>query len=212
MIGSPGVVVIDANIVSYLLDSDRAASIARNCRVANLRVWPSFLNALEVLKHPNRQTRSRLLDSLARCLGDFPILPLPHLILSAAGLAALRGEASFLFSELGFANIALREEGLEADHQKAKEFLAPWDQLLNEAHAENDRLIRRTLKQEGRVQQLQDPRFFLESVWADEENRFHQVRRIWSRLNLPEAPPSNLLELSESWLSPNTKNRPPRNT
>jgi hypothetical protein len=199
MSGSPSVVVIDANIVGYLLDPKRDTFIARNCQVANLRIWPSSLNALEVLKHPNPQARARLLGGLARWLGNFPLLPLPHLILRAAGLAALKGETTFQFSELGFESIALREEHLEADHQKAKEFLAPWDQLLNEAHADTDRLIRRTLKQEGRTQELQDPRFFLETVWADVENQSHQLALIWRRLNLPKAPPESLLELSESW-------------
>jgi hypothetical protein len=195
----PGVVVIDANIVRYLGREAAVVAFTRNSAAANLRIWPSALNVVEVLKHPNLVVRERMLHHLEQWLGTFPLLPWPVAILEAAGRAALRGQSDFLFRDAGFDTLALDPSGLSADHEKARAFLEPLDRILTDAHHENDATIRRGLKAEGRVEELQDPRVFLDEVWADPENRDHQLALIWETIGLPEAPPSELLSLSEPW-------------
>lgn len=195
----PGVVVIDANIVRYLGREAAIGAFTRNSAAANLRIWPSALNVVEVLKHPNGVVRERMLKHLKQWLGEYPVLPWPVAILEAAGRAALKGESGFLFSDAGFDTLTLNPAGLSADHEKARTFLEPLDRILTDAHHENDASIRRALKAEGRVEKLQDPRVFLDEVWADPENREHQLALIWDTIGLPEAPPYELLSLSEPW-------------
>lgn len=191
--------MIDANIVSYLGREAAISAFTRNTAAANLRIWPSALNVVEVLKHPNGAVRERMLQHLKQWLGEYPILPWPVAILEAAGRAALKGESGFLFSDAGFDTLALDPSGVSSDHEKARAFLAPLDRILTDAHHENDASIRRSLRTEGRVEELQDPREFLDKVWADPENRDHQLALIWDSIGLPEAPPSELLSLSEPW-------------
>ena len=107
MIRSPSVVVIDANIVKYLGREPAVAAFTRNCTVANLRIWPSVLNVVEVLKHPNADVRARMLGDLQRWLGDYPLLPWPVAILAEAGRAAMSGRSSFPFAEAGFDQLVL---------------------------------------------------------------------------------------------------------
>jgi hypothetical protein len=199
MTRQPGVVVIDANIVRYLGRDSAAAAFARNSACANLRIWPSTMNVIEVLKHPNVVLRERMLQNLKKFLGAYPLLPWPLAILDAAGRAAIRGKSDFLFADAGFDTLALNAAELNADHDRARAFLAPLDRILTDVHDENDSVIRRGLRAEGRVRELQDHRFFLDTVWADPENRDHQLALVWEALGLPGSPPANLLALSEPW-------------
>jgi hypothetical protein len=199
MIRQPGVVVIDANIVRYLGRESAAAAFARNSACANLRIWPSTLNVIEVLKHPNVVLREKMLENLRAFLGEYPLLPWPRAILDAAGRAAIKGESDFPFADAGFETLALNPAELNADHDRARAFLEPLDRILTDTHNEHDSVIRRGLREEGRVKELQNHRFFLDTVWANPENRDYQLALVWEALGLPGTPPSDLLALSEPW-------------
>jgi hypothetical protein len=192
-----GIVVIDASALKYLTKPEGVAAARSRLRSAHLRIWPSKINALEVMKDSNNARVKLLLEVLASWQGNYPILPLPNELLRAAGYAALAGDHSFDFSGELAECIVPSDDDLEKDRQLSIGYLQPMLESFERAHERYARDIRigvRTFRHE-----VQDLHTFLDAVWRDEDIRRHQVEQIWSALGLPDVPPPDLLTHSEAW-------------
>ncbi len=193
----PGIVILDASVLRHLVTESGVASTRSRLRTANLRIWPSKLNVLEVLKDGNDARANRLLEVLAAWQGEFPILPLPNEILRAAGQAALSGGSSFVLSGDLAEFITRSDDDLEQDRRRSIDYLQPMLDAFEQAHQRSARDIRRGVKPNR--DELQDLHTFLEDVWGTDENTQHQIGQIWAALGLPDAPPPDLPAKAEVW-------------
>jgi hypothetical protein len=192
-----GIVILDASVLKYLTTPEGVSAARSRLRSAHLRIWPSKLNALEVLKDGNDSRANRLLEVLAAWQGEYPILPLPNEILRASGEAALRGDHSFDLSGDLAEFIARPAQDLEEDRKLSIGYLQPMLDSFERAHEHSARGIRLGVKPFRH--DLQDLHAFLDSIWRTEDNTRHQIEQIWSALGLPDLPPPDLLSRSEAW-------------
>jgi hypothetical protein len=193
----PGVVIIDASALKYLMTPAGVAAARSRLRSAHLRIWPSKINALEVMKDGNGARVKRLLEVLASWQGDYPILPLPTDVLRASGLAALGGDDSFDLSGDLAESIVPSDEDLEEDRQRSIGYLQPMLESFERAHARSARDFRVGVKPIRH--EVQDLHAFLDAFWRTEDNTRHQVEQMWLALGLPDVPPPDLLARSETW-------------
>ena len=193
----PGIVVLDASVLGFLLTPDATDAIRRRLRVAHLRVWPSKVNVLEILKDGNTDRAARLLSHLAAWQDDAPLLPWPNALLHAEGLRVLRGEDGVVLADDLAERLVPNASALLDDRERVLRLMTPMHEVFESAHRDNGPIIRRATKE--RALSDIDARTFLDEVWGNPDNGDHQAQLIWGAVGLPDSAPADLLVQSETW-------------
>jgi hypothetical protein len=191
-----GVVILDTPCYDELRSPDVRAALKRSLSAADLRVWPSIVNAVQARNHPSSGKRRALLEAINDLAERLPLLPLPEAILHQAAAAVAAGlsdipiqpaiDQSLLFPDLQLPDTL---EGLSPG-------LAQIDQIQDDAldrmRPEVRGLIRRA---EGGLPWATLPRF-LDEQWMTEEQFVDILRAESERFGLER--PLTLSEITST--------------
>ena len=193
----PGIVVVDANVLRHLEDDALRTRVRTSLAAADLRIWPSALNALEAANTESSSLRARLLRTVRELADGRPMLPLPTALLRDAGQAIANGARAIRLRPTGLEWL-LQESAVVVDEARhlLRENLdsrqAEWD----EAHREARRLISEQL---GGKDPFGSVTAFLDRQWTLEARLGDTIRMFWDRMHLPgEAPVERVLR-NETW-------------
>ena len=168
-------------------------------RAANLSIYPTVSNVLEVLAHPQLDQRQRYIASLKEFLGDRALLPAPTEVLRAVGQG--------ISSDVQRTNITGANPGLLSDdprisaalHVRAKSAAAVIESVFQPLVADRQ-LFQQLLAKSGRRHEWSTIPEFLASEWSDPANLEHLVAQIWEGLGLSGGLPAlATVWQNESW-------------
>jgi len=188
---SGGFVILDTNALAAFEDQERLAAVRGSMRAAHLWIWPSSINALEIVRHENAHIRSRLATVLETLQVDRPLLPPPDDLLHQTALARLGGADGMLVDDSGFEWLTSRPENMSAEQRaEVVQTLDQWDTALDNAFTNNRQRIQQFLKQPKLGKTWDGAEHFLEEVWLRPSQLDDLVASEWLRLGLPNGPPS----------------------
>jgi hypothetical protein len=136
---------------------------------ADLRPWPSVLNAFQARNQPHDEKRSALLAAIADLAGDLPLLPLAEVIVRESAHAAVDGTQLLTISAgLGEKLILDPEAPLPAEIADVSKSLAELDELQEDTFRSMRPEVRALIKAaEGALPWATLPAF-LEKQWMTE--------------------------------------------
>ncbi|MGE0441554.1 MAG: hypothetical protein AB7L66_05155 [Gemmatimonadales bacterium] len=199
MIETSAIVVLDATFLRHLVDPSSVEALRKASRAWALEPWPSVVNVLEALKHPNRQIRERLIVAIAGWCEFRPLLPWPPTLMKLAGESALKDRYESTIKSTDLDYLVANHRALDDDRQKAVTFLADIDKSFADAHLASRPEVRAVLKRDGLVNAWPTAADYLDTQWNVPESRDHLIALLWSTLGLPGEPPIAALDRSEVW-------------
>ena len=167
--------------------------------MCHLRVWPSKINSIEVIKDPSPGRRLLLGRAIAEWCGSSALLPWPPQILQLAGHAALRGENNCEIPKEMQQVLVPTEEDSREDQNRAQLWVRESEDAFDRAHGEVRQELQDILKEKGLHGQWPTAAAFLDEEWSKPENQQHFTQLFWTHFDLPGEPPANLFALSEAW-------------
>lgn len=195
----PGLLIIDNNCYSRLMDPVALARFRANLRIADFEPQASEINLLESTAASPDAVQARLLASIRQVVGDRPLLPWPFQILKRIGEAIVAGEDGFYVEPSGkewylddvLAASALRETILGFNQQLEKTF--------STFHATGRKGLQSRLRAKGAREDFGCAREFLERNWYESDSRRSYAEVTWNALGLPGEAPFAVLEQNEAW-------------
>jgi hypothetical protein len=195
----PGLVVVDATFLQHLASPATAAEIRRQCRAADLRIRPTKINAIEVIKDPSPLRRKLLAEAIKQwCDGEI-LLPWPPQILRLAGRAAANGQSNCMIPRDLWEVIDPEDDDVAADQARAKKWVDDSEAAFAKAHADVRGELQTHLKARGLRDRWPTAAEFLDEEWSSPENVAHFTQLFWTHFELEGKPPGDLLALSEVW-------------
>lgn len=195
-----GIAVFDTNCIKYLEDPSQRKKVQANLRVADLELWITAVNLLEICKHQNKTARNRLLNTLSNLVGSRPILPWPHQVLAQVGDAISKGEERFQIGDWQLTEILRARNAISSDEVKrVEEFLEDREKNFNAVHEEARAKLRPKLKELGALGQWSDIQEFLESTWLSPDHLDDYLSALWDRFDLPAPAPIERLREVDTW-------------
>ena len=196
----PGIVIVDATFLQHLADPAAAALVRSTCDLCNLRVYPSKINAIEVIKDPSRKRQMRLALAIKDWCGGVPLLPWPPELLRLAGEAALAGEPNPVIPRemLRYLNPS-DEDDVAGDQVRADAFVRESEEIFTKAHTEVRAELQAILKAKRVTARWATVAAFLDGEWSLTENRDYFTGSFWTHFGLPGEPPKDLFDRSEAW-------------
>lgn len=195
----PGLVIVDATFLRHLASERALARLEAACRLADLRIWPSAINAVEALKHTNESQRERLVAALRRWTQGRPLLPWPPVLLARWVRAAARGERQLQFR--GTRLDALLEDpgAIDDGHAKAQRLAATMEARFAAAHAAVRPEVQAELKRRGLRGQWGSCQEFVVEQWSRPDLTDYFGALLWRQLGMLGEPPREAIAASEAW-------------
>ena len=195
-----GAVILDTNVVKYLEDEGTRERVVQSLAVADLRIWPSALNALEVVRHENPRARGRLLNSLRELTQQQYLLPMPLSLLKASGEALLARKMGFTTGPSHLEWLVHEPERIEERHvREAGRILDDSQRTWDEAHRAGRNAVRALLKLKGVRDPWGSAAEFLDRQWMTREHLDSYIAAFWRELKLEGEPPIEQLLTHELW-------------
>jgi hypothetical protein len=195
-----GAVIVDTNVLKYLEDDDTRERVVRSLAVADLRIWPSAMNALEVVRHENPRARGRLLRSIRELIPKQFLLPMPLSLLKSSAEALLRGQKGFTTGPSHLEWLVREPERIEERHVlNAGRILDDSQRTWDEAHRAGRKAVRALLKSKGVRDPWGSAAEFLDRQWTTRAHLDSYIEAFWRELKLEGDPPIDLLLSHELW-------------
>lgn len=185
----PGTVILDANAFGRLQHAEVRGRIERSLRAANLQIWPTAINALEIVRHENPATRSLLLRIGAELSGTRYLLPHPKdLLKRVAGMIESHGH-EFDQESSDYEWILHEPERITEQHvAEAGRLLDEHEARFAEMHRRGRRAIRNLLRKLGGADPWGSIPAFLDQQWTTPDMLGDQIRTLWQGYGFEQAP------------------------
>lgn len=195
----PGLVIVDATFLQYLASERALARLESRCALANLRIWPSTINAIEALKHPNIAVRGRLVDAVARWAGDRPLIPWPPTLLVKWARAGARGEERLHFRGTKMDALVRSSSARANATRQAEQLAAQAETAFDAAHAAVRPAVQAKLKEHGLRDEWPTCRAFIVDQWSRPDMLAFFGTLIWRQLGMQGEAPTAAFVASEAW-------------
>ncbi len=199
-------ILLDTNCYGKLLDPktrafDEAkyAKIAASLRIIGREIWPSQLNALEIIRIKHAPLRDALLGVMHRLKGSRPLLPWPQDLLARAGALAQQ-KTRFQVSPVLLDAIVADPSLLKPAHVTfARRRITQAETNFKQSMAHGRALTRPIIKAHGGGNPWPDPQAFLE-LWSDPQNLAWYINRDLRAVKLSaKQVPHDLLLANPHW-------------
>jgi hypothetical protein len=189
-----GLLLLDANCYSRLIDAATMRQLKANMRAAWLDPAPSEVNLLELSETPSPAVEGALIAALREFAGDWPLLEWPFALLKRLAQALIDDATAIRTGESG------KEWYLEDSVARAKlrseiaQFNDTLERAFSDLHAKTRSKTQRWLKSSGAKPSLDELSSFLDDEWPTLELRDHVLGLTWESFGLPgDAPIQRLL-------------------
>jgi hypothetical protein len=196
---SSGILIVDNNCPRHLRRPQALARIIANQRVADLVVFATEVNLLEVAAASPDELQADLVRILRTIAAAETLLPWPFALLKSIGAALARGVLSYRAPPSGKEwylddPVALREL-----RDEVLAFNVSIEEAFNALHETNRRRLHIELKRRGAREDFADTRDFLERQWYGSDLRRIYAEVTWRAFGLPDPVPMDLLEANQAW-------------
>lgn len=196
----PGALILDANCIPKMESSAIQEKVNASIRSANLELWPTALNFVELAKTRNAEVRRRLLKTLSSLAGRTSLLPHPVSLLSAVTNDILQGGSGFIAEASGLEGLMLNPDRLdEGTVQRAQELASQSDRKLLEEHSRGRPIIQNILRGAGLHDRWPTVVTFLDDFWMEPARIAPFAHSLWRAHKIPGEPPWPLLLSIEAW-------------
>lgn len=176
-----GLIVIDNSALRYLARPEGRARFKANCRVADLVIHASAINAMEAGAAPEWRA-NQLADLLRELASGRALLPPPDDLLRLAAQQVVEGATSFETGQTGFEWLLTdsRRRAERAAEVKAigEEIEGAFDTFHANAHKE----FRSFIRGAGQTDFMTDPEAFLEWFWERSDLPEPMARATWQSI------------------------------
>lgn len=176
--------VLDTNCFQELLDRDRLRLVLGDLYAADLFIWPSAINVIEIMRHPSPEKRARLLELINELWDGMPVLPFPHALLKRVADGLPDG---VLLEESGFESVVGSRRDVEAKELAVyDESLRALDKSFEHAFAAGRPEIQCFIRSHDAGDAWATTRAFLDAQWMTESQLAEILESESRRLGLKE--------------------------
>lgn len=198
--GLPGIVVLDTTCYKYLVDESVRRRLFLSLRAVDLEVAPSALNALQLVRIPDRHLREHRLEAIRAVARGRPLLPWPYDYLRSVAMNFRIGVAEHWLSPSEYEPIV--EDLMEPTDAEIIRIIGRVDAMdatWLATHARNRPRIQARLREMNLSPTPDQLVEFLESAWSGANHYGYVLDQMWRTLELPGECPHNLTVDCRAW-------------
>jgi hypothetical protein len=191
--------LLDNSCLSRLQSPAILSRVRASIRASGKEFWPSAVNVLEAVKSRNRETRTRLLASLAELAGENQALPLPTEALRRIAVAIATGADEADWSEPGLTAF-LRDPSSVTDEMASeiRTHLLEQEASFNRTHETASVKLHSEFRSAARLRWT-SPEQFLDEVWSVPSHWSSYLHHLWEQWDLDGIAPVEDLLANDAW-------------
>lgn len=195
----PHLLLLDTSCLPRLQSPFLRTRFRGNLRATGKEFWPNALNVLEVIKSRDRETRTRLLTTLAELAGTSHALTLPTEGLRRICEALAHEKPTIDWSEPRLTRL-FRDPDSVTDEEAAavRAHLLGQEDRFNRVHEKARTVLRPAVRGEGSGRKWASAAQFLNDAWP-RENLSPYVTRLWELWGFPAPAPVEQVLSHEAW-------------
>lgn len=200
MVIPPGILLLDANALWRLEESDIRQRVLRSARAADLLYRPTAVNLFEIVRTTNEKRRLRLLSIMAELADGAMVLPLPLEFLRRVGEMISRGNHTFMHQPSDHEWMLYEPERITAQvAEAAGRMLDEQQAIFDDRHNKARKHVRDLLNEKGIKVPWGSTVAFLDEQWTTRSHLDTYVEKHWEQLGLPGAAPIDAVIQNEAW-------------
>lgn len=193
-----GLLILDNNVFSRLLQPSAMARLLANTRAADLILQPTEINLLEMAAAP-KPVRTRLIAAMRQAAEGMALLPWPIKLLKGIGQAIAQREPTYRAEASGTEWYLDDQAALSSLREAVLRFNQRLEDAFDDLHQRNRQRVTEMVRRTQSRDHHGSAREFIVGEWVNSALRRVYAEVTWSALELPGDAPIAALEQNEAW-------------